>query len=232
MQKWEFLELHQFLASKPKMRLTSYDDNGVTIEGEYDVHAQMEGFNAIHDTYSLKLHFPKWYPREIPTVLEVGHRIKRDSDHHTYGDGSFCLGSEINIKAILSEAATISDFVDRVLSPFLYSISYKLKYGIFPYGDLAHGEAGLIDDYEKLFQIQGKKSVIGVLNVLGKRKRVANKLACPCCCGRRLGKCDYRFNLEEWRHLDKRRWFREHLLSKFTPLERIKPKKKTRKKRG
>lgn len=229
MSKWERLELQKYLASNPKMRLTHFGNETITIEGEYDVNAQMEGFNPIHATYALKILFPREYPRVIPTVIETEHRIPRESEYHTYNNGSFCLGSEINLKVILFETPNIADFVERILDPFLYSISYKLKYDYYPNGDLDHGEAGLIEDYERLFHVNKKSSVLSVLAALGKRKRVANKLPCPCGCGKKLGKCEFRFTLEKWRCLDKRSWFREHLSKSFTPIEIPKRKKRQRK---
>ena len=218
MPKWEDFSLQQFLASHPKMRLSKYGTNLLIIEGEYDVNAQMKGFNAIHETYSLKISFSIGYPRVIPIVIETKDKIPKGSENHTYVNGSFCLGSEIKLKKILSESPSIPDFATKILDPFLYSISYKLKYNKFPNGELAHGEAGLVDDYECMFQVNGKASVLGALAALAKRKRVANKLLCPCQCGERLGKCEFRFSLEKWRGLDKRRWFKEHLTKSFSPI--------------
>lgn len=214
MSKWEDLELQSFLALNPKMRLTHFGNEAIIIEGEYDIGAQMEGFNQIHDTYALKVSFSKEYPRAIPTVIETENRIPKDPKYHTYSDGSFCLGSEINLKAILFDTPNVSDFIEKIVAPFLYSISYKLKYDEYPNGELEHGESGLIDDYEHLFRVNGKPSVLKVLAALGKRKRVANKILCPCGCGKKLGKCEFRFTLEKWRCLDKRQWFRDYY-SKF-----------------
>src|SRR5690606_4178864 len=195
MSKWETLELQEFLTSHPKMRLSQLGGEGIVIEGEYDLHAQMAGFNAIRDSYKLKVSFLKEYPRSIPKVTESANRLPRDSAYHTYSDGSFCLGSEIHLKKILHKNSAITNFFDEILVPFLYSISYKLEYDIYPNGDLAHGEAGLVDDYECLLNVTGKSAVLKVLEILGKRKRVANKCPCPCGCGVRLGKCDFRFTL-------------------------------------
>lgn len=231
MSKWDDLQLQEFLILNPKMRLTQFGDESITIEGEYDLHAQMESFKPIHESYKLIISFPKEYPRAVPTVIETDHRIPRIPMYHTYNgsgafkDGTFCLGSEIKLKSILFETPKVLDFVDDILNPFLYSISYKLKYDIYPNGDLDHGEAGLIDDYEHLFQVSGKHSVLRVLDALGKRKRVANKLLCPCGCKKRLGKCEFRFTLEKWRYLDKRRWFRKHLVESFTSVEIVRKKK-------
>ena len=205
------------------MRLLEYGDQ-LVIKGIYRLNAQMDGFKHIDELYDLKITFPKGFPRDIPIVIEEGGAFPRNPSYHTYKDGSLCLGSDIKLKSVLSNAPNILGFIKGILDPFLYSVSYKVKYDEFPNGELAHGEAGLIDDYEKMFEIEGKVSVVRVLTALGKRKRDANKIFCPCGCGYRLGRCDYRFKLIQWRKLARRRWFRKHIFESFSPI--VKPKKK------
>lgn len=224
MSKWDDLKLQEFLSLHPRMRLTGFGNN-VVVEGEYDLDAKMEGFEVIQDIFKIKISFPDNYPRDLPTVIETGSLIPRVSDYHTYQDGSFCLGSEIKLKSILHDFPTVPEFADKILNPFLYAVSYKIKHGFSPFGELDHGEAGLIDDYQRLFGVEGKKSVLWVLDALGNRKRVANKLPCPCGCSLRLGRCDFRFSLMKWRRVAKRRWYRAHI-SQFAPIEKP-PKKKS-----
>ena len=204
------------------MRLIELSAQQVVLEGEYEIDAQMQGFEPIKNTYQLQIVFPADYPKSLPAVRESEKTIPRTADYHTYGDGSFCLGSDIKLKSIVFEYPAVTDFVEKILDPFLYAVTYKVKHDIYPFGDLDHGESGLIDDYQRLFNVKGKAAVLLVLSALGKRKREANKLPCPCGCKHRIGKCDFRFGLQRWRKLDRRRWFREHF-SKFTPIE--KPKK-------
>ena len=219
MAKWDHLKLQDFLSLHPKIRLTELGEECV-VEGEYWINAQMKGYNPIRDTYHIKIVFPPGYPRSLPVVYETDSRIPRELDYHTYKNGSLCLGSEIKLKSILFESSTIADFVENILNPFLYAVSHKLLYNVYPFGELDHGEDGLIDDYQRVFNVAGKVPVMLVLVALSKRKRNANKLPCPCGCGFRLGKCDFRFSLKKWRRLDKRRWFKEHLLTSFKPLEK------------
>lgn len=207
------------------MRLTGYGSE-LIIEGRYDFHVQQLGFKAIQDSYDLKIWFPQNYPKQIPAVMETKGRIPRTMDFHHFDNETFCLGSQIRLKELLLNTPNIADFAEKVLSPFLYAISYKIKYGKYPYGELAHGEAGLIDDYEQLFKVTGKASVLSVLSSLGQRKRDANKQPCPCGCGKRLGKCDFRYSLDKWRSLDKRSWYMNHVSEVFSPLEKDKPIKR------
>ncbi len=228
MQKWNCLKLQEFLTLHPSIRLVELNEIQVVLEGVYEIDAQMNGFERILDKYQLQIVFPADYPRSLPTVRDSEKRIPRKEDYHTYKDGLFCLGSEIKLKSILFDYPAVTEFVEKILDPFLYSITYKVKHDIYPFGDLDHGEAGLIDDYQRLFNVKGKAAVLLVLTALGKRKREANKLPCPCGCRRRIGKCDFRFGLQRWRQLDKRRWFREHH-STFTPIEKPKKLKRSRK---
>ena len=205
------------MSQHPKMRLTEYNVERVVVEGEYLLNAKMDGYEVIQDTYKLQITFPAHYPRSLPRVNELDKRIPRKSDYHTYDDGSFCLGSEIKIKSILFDHPLITEFIEKILNPFLYAVSYRLQFNIYPFGELDHGEKGLVDDYIHLFNVPDKASVLQVLGALGKRKRVANKMRCPCGCGNRIGKCNYRFNLQHWRRLERLRWFRNHL-KEFSPV--------------
>ncbi|MGL4613695.1 MAG: hypothetical protein ACRCVV_07315, partial [Shewanella sp.] len=134
----------------------------------------------------------------------------------------------LKIKSILKADSSLTTFFEKIVVRFLYSVSHRVEFGNFPYGELDHGEKGLIDDYSQLFNVNGKASVLRALKALGLRKREANKLPCPCGCGDRLGSCDYRFVLNEFRQVERRRWFRDHLQEAFTPIE--KPKRRVGKK--
>lgn len=226
MKKWEDLGLQKFLTLNPNMRLSRFDHSGVCIQGEYAFSAKKNGFNDIQDSFSIRVYFSKGYPNEIPLVTEINKAIPKLPKYHINDDSSFCLGSGIRLKKILSENKDILFFFKRVIEPFLYSISYKLKYDEFPNGELRHGENGLIDDYEQIFSVKGKQSVLTVLSILSCRKRVANKLPCPCGCKKRVGKCSFRFTLNKFRKLATRRWFKTHLAQSFTPIIIEKKKKK------
>lgn len=219
------LQLEDFLSRNPSLRLSKFDADIIELEGTYKFDAQMEGCKPIRDAFELTITFTRGFPSDLPRVVETGGRIPRNPDYHVNDDGTLCLGSDIKLKSVLQTDHRACAFATKCLTPFFYSLSYKFRHGVFPYGELAHGEAGLIQDYEALFDVTGKRSVLGVLSALASRKRVANKLPCPCGCHRRLGRCEYRFVVAQWRSLDRRRWFRAHLKT-FLPIEKPKNKKK------
>jgi hypothetical protein len=69
---------------------------------------------------------------------------------------------------------------------------------------------GVIDDYAKLFGLQEREQVIRALDLLGMKRRIANKKPCPCGCGRRLGRCSFNVSLGKFRDWASRTWFRDH----------------------
>lgn len=223
MRHWNALKLDDFLAAHPRIRIVELSDERITLVGEYHLKAQLAGSQLIDRTYRLKLVFPRDYPEKLPMVIDEEGYFPRNQEYHIYDDGSFCLGSELKIKSVLSGDHSLSAFFDEVVDGFLYAVTHRIEHGNFPYGDLAHGEKGLVDDYGEMFGVSGKQAVMRALQALGKRKREANKLPCPCDCGLRLGRCDYRFRLNEFRNIARRRWFRQHLKEAFHPIE--KPKK-------
>jgi hypothetical protein len=219
MKHWSGLGLEDFLASHPSFRIVEIDDDKVELAGEYDLKAQLAGSHLIERTYQLRLVCPCDYPGRLPKVLDTEGYFPRNQEYHTYSDGSFCLGSELKIKSILRDDHTFTAFFEKVVDRFLYAASHRIEFGNFPYGELEHGENGLVDDYGEMFGLKGKLSVLRMLRALGKRKREANKLHCPCGCGLRLGKCNYRFRLNEFRNLERRRWFLQHLTESFSIIE-------------
>ncbi len=202
-------------------------DDGLVLAGKYRLNATIHGCEVIDEIFELKVIFPDEYPLSPPKVYEVGGKLPNDMDFHkNSSDESLCLGSGLRVMSNIRRNPDISAFFESLVAPFLYSIRYKTKHGKTPYGELKHGENGLIQDYEEIFNLKGKKAILGILLALSKRKRVANKLSCPCNCKRRLGKCDFRFKVIEWRSLAKRSWFKQHLTEDFKQIEKKRPKER------
>ena len=225
MRHWDALGLEDFLAAHPRIRILKINDEQLVLAGEYHLNAKFPGSQLIERTYRLRLVCPRGYPAKLPTVIDEENYFPRNQEYHTYSDGSFCLGSELKIKSLLKDNHSLSTFFSEIVDGFLYAVTHRIEYGNFPYGELAHGEQGLVDDYGEIFGVRERLAVVRALRALGKREREANKLICPCGCGRRLGRCDYRFFLNKHRKIERRRWFRIHLSEAFKLIEKVKKEK-------
>ena len=151
-----------------------------------------------------------FFPKALPRVTETGGKIPRTPEYHVnQTDHTFCLGSPLSLLLKLSKKPTLDGFAENCLVPYLFAVSRKLlQGGDFTFGELAHGSLGEIADYTDLFGLQTADQVMRTIRYLGMKKRRANKLLCPCECGRRLGACSFNRRVRGFRQLAGRRWFR------------------------
>ena len=183
-------------------------DDFVPIVGIVSFSMAPAGRPAIEDSYSVRLEVPITTSSYAPQVFETGGRIERHIDNHVYNSGALCLGSPWNLRRIIGMPPDLVKFVNQCVIPFLYAASCREKNGgMLPFSELAHGKAGLLDDYELILGLEGAQSVSMALMAVSKRKRIANKLECPCACGRRLGNCEFRWKLATLRSEANRDFF-------------------------
>jgi len=114
----------------------------------------------------------------------------------------------------IRQEPTLSGFASRCVVPFLYAVSKRLLDGEdFVFSELAHGKEGILEDYLDLLALVNLDQVSYAIELLGTKRRVANKKNCPCGCGKRLGECGYHRKLNVFRNLAPRSWFLLHLQS-------------------
>lgn len=206
------LGLREFLRTYPKMALRPADGNELNIEGQFEFKAWAEKYHEINDGYQIRIQVPSLFPREVPVVYELERRIPRNGHYHVNPEGSLCLGSRLRVLQKLARVPTLTGFSQNCLVPYLFAVSHKLTYGgQFPFGELAHGLAGELMDYIELFGLKTVEQARIAVQCLGMKERKANKLPCPCGCGRRLGRCRFNMKLKEFRRLATRSWFRSIL---------------------
>jgi hypothetical protein len=204
------LHIEEFLRENPGMALAPSRTSDTVLAGEFYFNRTYRGENEIAETYELRISVGHNFPKDPPVIEETEQRIKRIGDYHVNQDGSLCLGSPLRLRFLLAKAPTLSAFVDCCLVPYLYAVTYKMRHGgKLIFGELDHGDKGEIQDYEEMFCLQGKESVIRALKALGTKKRISNKRPCPCGCGVRLGKCKTHLVLNQFRPMVSRSYFRK-----------------------
>lgn len=188
------LGLDAFLQAQPNMRVRPSPLGVVRLEGDLEFCADFEGGPVIEDVYHVQIDVPHAFPDAVPLVHELGGRIPRDIDYHVFpSSGTLCLGSPFRLYLIARDCETLLDFVWSGIVPYLYAASYREQTGgPYPFGELAHGRDGLLDDYAQLLGLPTQEQAARALALIATKRRDANKKPCPCGCGRRLGVC--RFN--------------------------------------
>lgn len=212
--------LDAFLTEHPGMRVCPSTPGTVRLEGHLSFYADYDGGPALRDEYRLRMDVPLSFPRDLPLVQELDGRIPRDIDHHVYpGSGVLCLGSPFRLHLIACEAADLADFVWRGIVPYLYAASYREQTsGPYPFGELAHGRAGLLNDYARILGLNGPEQAARAFELLATKRRLANKKTCPCGCGRRLGVCQFNETIRDLRDQFGRTLFKKLCLQTHTEL--------------
>ncbi len=206
------LKIREFLKDYPGMSLVPQRDGSFVLEGKFSFLAVAPNGLSITDTYRIEIRVPEEFPRAIPKVIELAQKIPRDGKHHVNYDGTLCMGSALRILQKINEKPTLVGFAEKCLVPYLFGASYKMLFGKdFPFGELSHGDQGILDDYMDLFGLKTKEQVKKALKLLELNEHEANKHICPCNCGMRLGQCDFRHKINRYRNLASRDWLREHL---------------------
>lgn len=165
-------------------------DELLVIAGTIAFEGPGQNGEILRNAYDIKMWVPPSFPEVAPLVQETGERIP--PDFHKLEGNFLCLGSPTEIRLRLKESATLPDFVQYFVVPYLFGHAFFCKYGTMPFGELAHGEAGIHQYLCELFATKDAKHVLDFLRLAGMKKGVANKQPCPCGSGRRLGKCHNR----------------------------------------
>ncbi len=209
--------LSQFLSDYPGMSTAPCSDAGVCLRGKFRFKASEPGGDEIDDSYKLEIMVPDEFPKALPRVKETGGKIPRDGNFHVNPDGTICLGSPFRLLMIVHSSPSLTDFADKCLVPYLYAVSYKLMHGgDFVFGELAHGNLGIIEDYKALFGLEDTIQVKRTIALIGLKKTRANKRPCPCGCGKRLGRCKFHLIVNKYRKMVSPR-FNKKQIEEYAP---------------
>lgn len=198
------------LARHPGLAVVPTRSGAVVLEGELRCHVVGRDDVVVDERHAVTIEVPADFPETLPRVVETGGRVPRSFHHHA--DGSLCLGSPIGQRLAIEDEPTVGGFIDRVLVPYFYSHAFHERLGRTPYGELAHGSAGLEDDVRRLFRLPPRADAAEFLRLAGQRRRHANKGRCPCRSGDRVGRCHAGAVREARRRLGRRGCRREYRL--------------------
>lgn len=182
------LGVAEFLREQPGLSLRPTHGDGLIFVGKFRFAAKGRGA-VIEDEYEIELRVPADFPRDLPVVFETGKRIPLDFHH--YPSGELCLGAPLRLITLMPRGSTIVDFAQRCLLPYLFSYSYLIKFMELPFGELEHGTPGLLNDLSRMMGVPPNVAR-GLLTIAERQRRKANRSACPCRSGRRLGACHHR----------------------------------------
>ena len=197
-----------------------YDPKNNIFSGFLQFECEYQGY-MIKDKYKLEIDFNNQRP--LPLVKETNGKIEKISKdknlnllnlHINYGDidKGLCLCSRFEafkyIDKLKNSLSPGVDFIQELVIPFLYGISYFKKNNRFPFGELEHSNKGLIkaikdnkeylkylEPYLKTYPEEATKFIIEYVyslnleDIIYKNKKIGRNKPCPCNSGSKYKKC-------------------------------------------
>lgn len=158
----------------------------LTLRGLLPFSASLEGEN-VQDVFNLEIVASQDFYKVAPTVRDLGGRTAAYT--HVNPDGTFCLGAPQAVQMAYRESGTLLAFIKEQVIPYLFTFCIWERKGQFPYGELQHGGAGILQYYrEDYFKVTTDIQVLRLLKVNIERSHKQVSL-CPCDSGKYFKAC-------------------------------------------
>lgn len=206
--------IESFLLEYSEFSIKPAVNDYLILSGELQRRIQFKEYEPREISYSLTILIPNDYPSELPIIFENRNQIEKVPLNHINPDSSFCLGSPIRLKLVLKKSVDFKDFFESCVLPYLYAVSINQEKGQgFIFGELEHGDEGLLSDFKELFHLEKSEGVYQMLKVLVSKKKAANKMNCPCGCYKRVTQCKYFNNVVKMRKtFSRKEWEQQYKL--------------------
>lgn len=204
--------IEKFMGEYSEFSMRPIVDNAMILKGNIQRQLYHESYGAIDIDYSLLIHIPFDYPENQPIIYESKGEIQNSPTNHINPDGSFCLGSPLRLKILLKRNSDFKYFFENCVLPYLYAVTINIQQKVgFAFGELEHGSTGLILDLQDYFHLKDALQVFQMLNLLSSKKKIANRMLCPCGCKQRVTQCDYFQHILKMRKVLTRMEWKEQL---------------------
>lgn len=180
-------DLIEVLELFPKLKLLEKDKQK-SVCGEIDI---FDAAGNYVDSFTIKVAVPRNYPHGFPLIFETGNKIEHIPDRHINEGGSCCVCSLQESDLISQKGITIKDFFLRYVIPYLANQLYFEREEEWANGDYDHGDEGILQFYQELFEMETIEEVINLLTFLNTKKMNRND---DCFCGKKekLKRCHIR----------------------------------------
>jgi hypothetical protein len=197
-------EIAQVTSVFPGLKLISK----YALEGIIEFYKEDRDYR-IKDSYKIAIMASKGYPTKIPLVFERGGRTQSIADRYHLKDirdlhyntelKSACVCVKQEEKIMFPPGSNLVDFINNLVIPYLYGLSYFEEQGRWPWGERSHGVLGLLEFYAESSDELTKSSIEEVSETFRKDpnwKEYSKQLqkprkdrACPCGSKKAFSKC-------------------------------------------
>lgn len=176
---------HQLQANYPSLHLIASGSTS-PIRGSFPV--KHDGKEI--DRFLIEVTLPKDFPKAVPIVHEMGGRIPRTVDRHTYESGALCLFLPEERWRYWPEGSSFLDFLTGPVNDFFLSQLYFEQTGEWPFGERRHGALGILDYYVEELGTDDLRIIAKCLQYLSAPQPKGHWL-CFCGSGRKMRHCHF-----------------------------------------
>lgn len=168
----------------PLLLLRKTADGALVLEGHLEFAVPFKSL-TVQDDYQIRIRFPSDYPYEPPIVFEVGCKIPSEFEHFMVA-GNLCLGAPVEVRMRFAKHRNLLHFIESQVVPFLFASSYFRDYGKMPFGQLEHGDLGLLQYYCKYFRTEVWQTLLLLRYLVDGKLKFRE---CPCGSGIEIDRC-------------------------------------------
>ena len=177
----ELQETHQALTD-----VTQHKGDTV-ISGNLAFKAAPKNEIVITDAYDIEIHVPQAYAKKLPLTKEVGGVVDHSYGHFLKG-GFLCLGIAVEERRYFALKPTLLGYVNNLVIPYFYNYRIWATTGECPFGELAHGDAGILQHYHEALNTDSEVVIFRILLQLLESRYKAER-RCPCGSGKCARNC-------------------------------------------
>ena len=174
--------------------------------------ASYQGKN-VKDAFTVEITIPTNYPIKLPSVKEKGKRMT-GYGHLNNNTGDFCLGAPLAVRKKFNKEPTLLAYIQQQIIPFMFSFCVFQETGKMPYDELSHFGEGILEFYQREFNIDDKLIILLLLKI-NVENNYERRSKCPCRSGKILHHCHGR-QIKEIARLQTRK---EYLYDFFIALK-------------
>ena len=174
---------------QPKLHARK-DDRTIHVEGSYLVFESnvVAAPGGPITAFDLRMELPVHSPCFEPKVFETGGRIPREPDRHINPDGDCCITVWEHWLATAADQS-IAGYINGPLHEYFLGQFWFEKTGRWPFGERAHGTAGLEQAYAEVLRVaNNRRQLLYHLRLLS-QDWPKGHWRCPCGSGKRLRYC-------------------------------------------
>ena len=203
-------------AHQPELNVTTANDKIIVLDGLF----VLSGPTGPFDSYQVRVDVTAGFPWEEPLVFETGGRIPKTADRHVSPEPKSCCLGVWEEWLLTAPDLTFGTFLTGVMHDYFVSQTYFDAKGEWPFGVRPHGDAGVLESFADLLQVENDATIVVEHLKLLSMNEIKGHHPCPCGSGTKLRQC----------HREKVAELRKRITPAFARrmLNRIAPKKRSK----